>query len=270
MKKVILLIGDSHQANASGFIKEFDRIGAHVDKIICLQPPKTILWKFERGLRFIKKIRPQKVREIFINWYKLTTKSVYLSEIKKQWENKGENSWDLLEPGLNFIEYASSKSIPFHFASSLTKTLIDQVIGTESSIIVLYAGGIIRDELLSITNVEFVNAHMGDMPKYRGMNVLEWAVLEEQPARVSVMIMNKIIDGGDVIYAQPIPVSSLRSIKELREAGYKECYKAMARGVFEYQKNEVERRPQEKNPKYYYRMHPKIRHLLEMKLIKNN
>ena len=270
MKKVVLLIGGIHQANASGFIKEFEKLGGRVDQIVCLQAPNTFFLTLKRSLRVLKKLRPQSLKRYFVNAYKVFTNSIYLSDLKKQWENKGENSWDLLEPGINFLEYASSRAIPFHFSASLNKALMQKVAGSEKCIVVLYAGGIISEELLTMSTLEFVNAHMGDMPRYRGMNVIEWAVLEDQPVKVTVMTMNKVIDGGDIIHTHQIPLSTERSIKDLRKTGYVECYKAMAKGVFDYQRNLTERKAQEKNPRYYYRMHSELRRMLNNKLQKQH
>ncbi len=269
MKKVILLIGGVHQANASGFIKEFEKLGGSVDRIVCLQAPKTFFSTVKSGLRVLKKFNPQSLKGHLVNVYRVLTNSMHLKDVKKQWENAGENSWDLLEPGINFVEYASSRAIPFHFSSALTKVLMQKVAGSENCIVVLYAGGIISGELLAMSTLEFVNAHMGDMPRYRGMNVIEWAVLEDQPVKVSVMTMNKVIDGGDIIYTHDIPLTAEKSIKDLRRTGYVECYKAMAKGVFDYQRNLTTRRAQEKNPRYYYRMHTELRRMLNNKLQNN-
>ena len=53
----------------------------------------------------------------------------------------------------------------------------------------MYAGGILTKAVLNHPRAEFINAHMGEMPRYRGMNVIEWAVLEDMPTKVAVMVM---------------------------------------------------------------------------------
>jgi hypothetical protein len=266
MKKVILLIGNLTQANAAGFAKEFTAIGGKVDAIICLRPQNDLKYKIKRSLRFLKKLKPTLLTNSLKNVFAKSIKATYLNNTKKEWENAGENSWDLLNSDLNFLNFAAENKVPLHFAPFLSKQLISMVTKGESSLLLLYAGGFISDDLLKIDNVEFINSHMGEMPRYRGMNVLEWAVLEDQPPRVSVMIMNKAIDGGDVIFIHDIKLSGEKTIKDLRRRGYEECYKAMALAIHGYSKNSYARKPQDKGGKYYYRMHGTIRNMLAVKM----
>ena len=81
----------------------------------------------------------------------------------------------------------------------LTPENLKPIVKNDSVIFVLYSGGIIKEELLNLPGAEFLNAHMGNVPRYRGMNVIEWAVLEDTKPKVSVMVMNSKIDDGDVI-----------------------------------------------------------------------
>jgi len=266
MKKNILLIGGYTQPNAGGFIKEFALLGGKVDAVICLQPEKNIKYWVKSLLRGLKRLRGRNLKQNLRTAFGKTIGAIPLSAVKKSWENTGENSWNLLESSLNLFEYAKNEGIPFYHALFLSKKLLDDVTKGEPSLIMLYSGGILSEELINIPNIEFINAHMGEMPRYRGMNVLEWAVLEEQPTKVCVMTMNKAIDGGDVIYTHDISLNKEKTIRELRRTGYIECYKAMAKGIFDYSRGHCNKIAQAKGARYYYRMHPLFRAELAKKL----
>ena len=61
-----------------------------------------------------------------------------------------------------------------------SKTL-EHIRTLKPDIIVFAGGGILRKSLLDIPTLAVLNAHMGILPKHRGMNVAEWAALEGRP-----------------------------------------------------------------------------------------
>jgi methionyl-tRNA formyltransferase len=268
MKKVFVLIDGQFQKTASGFIDEYEKLNGTIDGIICLRPNKGGLFFYVRKIvriifRILARIK-NKLIGILINSGELRT----IASLKDSWASRNENSWDLLDKSIDIFQYANSKSIPLHFVNSLVPETFNNITKSNPSLFILYAGGILSDEVLSIPGGEFLNAHMGDMPKYRGMNVLEWAVLEGSKPKVSVMVMNNKIDDGDIIYKMDIERKSEKTVGELRKTGYESCYKAMANAAYLYSAGKVnsEKQPRE-GIKYYYRMHDKIRQLLVKKLI---
>lgn len=265
MKKVILLISNRKQANASGFIEEFTKLDGKIDKIICLHVKHNIQYYIKKGLKIIKLLSPAKLKHYLVKCVCIFTGMQELQNLKSAWKANGENSWDLLPEGIDIFEYADKNKIPLEFVNGLTTSLIEANT-KEPALFVLYSGGIISAEILEIKNAEFLNAHMGEMPMYRGMNVIEWAVLEGKSPKVTLMTMNKQIDGGDIVYMEAIPVSNEKTIAELRKTGYIYCYKAMAKGVYNYQRNESLRLKQPVGARYYYKMHPIIRKMLSNKL----
>lgn len=261
-----MIIGNRFQPNAAGFIEEYSKLNGKIDGIICLQVKQDLKFYIKRSLRFVKLFKPSAIKKIFL---KIICKLGGLQEmetLKLSWNTSGENSWDLLEKKPDIFEYAAKNNIPMDFAIGISRSLIEKQC-KEETVFLLYGGGILTKELLEIKNAEFINAHMGKMPTYRGMNVIEWAVLEENKPMVSVMTMNEQIDGGDVIYEKEIQLGSEKTIAALRKTGFIYCYKAMAEGVYKYSKGEIKRIPQPKGAKYYYRMHSQIRKMLSQKLL---
>ena len=272
MKKVILLIGNRYQPNVCGFIKEYEKQGRSIDGILCLQPQKDLKFYIKKPFRVLNKLKPSSVKQSIRTSICAIFQRQELKTIKQNWNNSnaGENSWNILNEKFDIFDYAKSNGIPVQFSTLLSPEAIRYYTKNGPTIFPLYVGGILSKEILNIENTEFVNAHMGEMPHYRGMNVIEWAVLEDQAPKVAVMIMNEKIDGGDVIWHKDIPLNNEKTILDLRRVGYEYCYKAMAEGVSKYIADNKLKKKQPKGAKYYYRMHAQIRKLIENKLPPKN
>ena len=77
----------------------------------------------------------------------------------------------------------------------------------------------IAQEILELAGRGLLNCHMGILPRYRGMDVVEWPVLEERllEARMTVHVMDKGVDIGDILRFIDAKVSPCENIKQLRE-----------------------------------------------------
>lgn len=269
MKKIVLIVGSVDQRTTSGFIKEFESLGGEIDHFIFLFAKRD--WKFflKKRLRGLKNLRMAELKQALVQIVALVYGKRLMSEVFDAWNNQGENSWNLLSKGMNIEDYANEKNISYTHSLGLNKSTANKHLSSEGTLFIMYSGGFISEELLDLEKAEFINAHMGEMPTYRGMNVIEWAVLENKQPKVSVMIMNKAVDGGDVIYEKNIDIVGSRTIIDLRRRGYECCYKAMAEGVFAYRTSPEIRKKQSTGAKYYYRMHTALRNTVENKLNSN-
>ena len=265
MKKVILVISSRTQATASAFIKEFEKLGGELNGIYCITHPQPKSNHLKSAFRFLKVFRPSKLKQLFSAFLTSKYGMQSIDELKKMWDVQGENSWDVLEKGIDIFEYAKNKRIPITEAP-LKKETINALTASGAVIFPMYGGGILSAKILSDPKAEFMNSHMGEMPYYKGMNVMEWAILEKASPKATVMVMNEKIDGGDVVWEKEINISYEKSIKELRTTGYIGCFQAMAEGIINYQQDSSIRKVQTKGSKFYYRMHQKIRAILENKL----
>jgi len=61
-----------------------------------------------------------------------------------------------------------------------------------------------------------INAHMGILPFYRGMNVTEWAAFNGDPIGCSVHLIDEGIDTGDIIAIRPVDAADADDIASLR------------------------------------------------------
>jgi len=268
-KKVIVIVSEQVQADACGFIIEFKKLGGHLDGIVCLLPKKSVKGVIKKNLRFLKKLTPTSVLHFIVSVTAAFFNMRTISQTRLALSCIMPSTKELLSEHFNLFKYAAEQKIPFHFSPALTSGLVKQLTSNTPVIFPMYAGGIWGKELLETPGAEFINAHMGEMPQYRGMNVIEWAILEGSQPKVAVMVLNDKIDGGDVLLHKNIPIDNIRSVFELRKQGFTSCFGAMAEGIYKYQQGETLRTKQSKGAKYYYRMHSNLKKKVEAKLIDN-
>lgn len=83
----------------------------------------------------------------------------------------------------------------------------------------VFAGGaILRGPLLAIPRLGTLNAHMGLLPFYRGMNVAEWACFHGDAVGCTVHLIDPGIDTGEILCVRPVPIDGARSVAALRDA----------------------------------------------------
>ena len=264
LKKIFLLISDLHQRDASAFISEFEALGGRIDGIVYVNNQSTFrkifrdMGHFNDFMRALHKI----CSRIYAHIRHLNT----LENLERSWSIRGENSWDLLPPGVNLKQYSKNNHIRFHRINKICPSTIDKIRGKEPAIFVFYSGGILKGPVLDTTSNEFIISHMGSVPRYRGMNVVEWAYLENHPLEVSVMVIDSGIDSGDILDKYPIDIKNAQTIAGLRKSGYETGVKATARAILDYSQGKLERKSQQGSARYYYRMHDDLREKILQKL----
>jgi methionyl-tRNA formyltransferase len=83
---------------------------------------------------------------------------------------------------------------------------------------------IFRNELINIPKLKTINCHAGKLPFYRGRNILNWALInDEKEFGITVHYIDEGIDTGDIILQRIFPISDDDSYKTLLEVAYSEC-----------------------------------------------
>ena len=74
---------------------------------------------------------------------------------------------------------------------------------SEPDLIVFTGGGLIRQALLDIPSFGVLNCHMGILPEYRGMDVVEWPFVEQSEPRpwlgLTLHLMDQGVDTGPIL-----------------------------------------------------------------------
>lgn len=124
-------------------------------------------------------------------------------------------------------------------------------------LMVLGGAPIMKAPVLRMPKVGTLNAHQGALPRYRGMNVIEWALLERRPPTITVHFVDPGVDTGDIIRMERIPVRVGDTLKTVRERSSAMQSQLLAETVAAAQKGPLPRQPQSKaDGLQFYAMHP--------------
>ena len=127
--------------------------------------------------------------------------------------------------------------------------------------------GIFGSQILTVPGLCVVNAHAGWLPKYRNMNVVEWAIYNGDPVIGTVHLIDRGIDTGPILMEGELDVSSARSLDEVREVAFEQVARLVGLAVVGLAKGEVIPYPQShEGAKSWYVMHPYFRARTEEKL----
>jgi folate-dependent phosphoribosylglycinamide formyltransferase PurN len=126
--------------------------------------------------------------------------------------------------------------------------------------------GIFREPLLSMSDLVIVNAHAGALPGFRNMNVVEWALYTGSPVVGTVHRIDAGIDTGPILLERPLDLSAARSVEQARELAFDQVARLVGPAVVGHARGEIEERPQPREGKRWYVMHPYLRAQLDRRL----
>jgi folate-dependent phosphoribosylglycinamide formyltransferase PurN len=138
----------------------------------------------------------------------------------------------------------------------------------------IYAGaGIMRKDIIAAAPLGLLNAHMGLLPGYRGMNVTEWAVWNGDPVGCTVHLIDTGIDTGDILVTRAVDVSRANNIAELRKV-VDESQIELLGEVVQYILSEGRLPPRRSQTAgeglQYFRMHPTLAEKLNTRLARQH
>ena len=74
---------------------------------------------------------------------------------------------------------------------------------------------IIKKEILDLFKFGILNAHAGDLPRYRGNACPNWAILKnEKKIAITIHFMSEKLDAGNIILKKFFPIKSSTNIKD--------------------------------------------------------
>ncbi len=146
---------------------------------------------------------------------------------------------------------------------------LEQIRKLHPDVCVTAGVGILRRGLLEIPTLGTLNAHMGMLPTWRGMNVAEWAALHRAIVGVTVHLVDAGIDTGDLLTANPVDVEGCTSIEQLRERCDRDQLERLAQVLAYVQRSgtlppRTKQRPADGIQ--FFTMHPALREILERRL----
>lgn len=83
---------------------------------------------------------------------------------------------------------------------------------------------IFKEPLISLPPLKTINCHAGKLPFYRGRNILNWALInDEKEFGISVHYIDSDIDTGDIILQRSYPISDLDDYSTLLHTAHIQC-----------------------------------------------
>lgn len=116
--------------------------------------------------------------------------------------------------------YCSRNAVPLRFCADFNETeFVDWVRTTGADACVFTGGGLLRTPLLKSTAGGVINCHMGILPKYRGMDLPEWAILNGDLNSVgcSVHLMDEGVDTGAILATRTVALRDGDTIRRIRD-----------------------------------------------------
>jgi methionyl-tRNA formyltransferase len=111
---------------------------------------------------------------------------------------------------LEFIAFSSKKKIIFHLDKKSTKyeLFLEQFKEENIDLLICSSYSMILDSnVLQIVNNNALNFHFSLLPKYRGLNPIQYAIMNnELETGLTVHKMNENINAGDIIFQEKIKI----------------------------------------------------------------
>ena len=150
------------------------------------------------------------------------------------------------------------KEVSLFNSSQLSKELLD----LKLDIGAFCGGGLLRDNFLNSFSFGVLNCHMGILPMYRGMDVVEWPFLQNDKMNVGVTchLMDKGIDTGDILEVVKVNPTKFDNFVDLREYLSGVMYNLMIKNITSIASGDCTKIKQSKNDgKQYFVMHPLLK-----------
>ena len=115
---------------------------------------------------------------------------------------------------------------------------------------------IIKKELIAVPPKGFINCHAGALPFYRGRNVLNWVLInDEKNFGITAHYIDEGIDTGDIILQEKFPITDDDDYSSLLEIAYFNCPIILLKAINMINESKAKRLPQNNIDSYgsYYR-----------------
>jgi folate-dependent phosphoribosylglycinamide formyltransferase PurN len=150
----------------------------------------------------------------------------------------------------------------FHSDDLNSAPAVNFVKSLQPTLAIFAGGGMIRESLMQSCGDGILNCHMGPLPRYRGMDVVEWPFLEQSTnarTAVTVHFMDQGLDTGPIVEVADIPRQDCKNIANLRTSAEGLKVEALLRAVIAHRDGTLKTHPQSANDgRQYFVLHPSL------------
>ncbi|MCB0704133.1 MAG: hypothetical protein KDC34_02445 [Saprospiraceae bacterium] len=160
------------------------------------------------------------------------------------------------------------------YCGSLNDQIVEDTLRQKKEkLIVFTGGGIVRKNILDLAGDGIINCHMGILPKYKGMDLPEWCILEGEIDQLGITLhfMDTGIDTGDILKTIKVPIGNNTDIKTLRSTFEPVMINAMVETVEACLAGTAKPSPQPASEnRQYFIVHPRLYSLINKKIQKSS
>ena len=124
------------------------------------------------------------------------------------------------------LNYANKYNIPYHKGVKVNTDVFYALASSYNCdlFVSMSFNQIFRTRIINLPKLKTINCHAGKLPFYRGRNILNWALInDEKEFGITVHYVDEGIDTGDIILQRNFPISDEDDYGSLLEVAYKEC-----------------------------------------------
>lgn len=163
--------------------------------------------------------------------------------------------------------WARDHGVPLWPCATLNDPVVLEGLRTHRPRVVLFTGGgLLRSPILDAAGAGVINPHMGFLPPYRGMDVVEWPVLEGWGDEVGLCVHFMVpgLDQGDLLVMHRAPREGTHDFVQLRERMEALMPHASVGAALRVLRGELEPTPQVlEHGRQYFVMHPRLQQLAQ-------
>ena len=167
-------------------------------------------------------------------------------------------------------DFKDRVGIPVIYCKDLNDpVVVESLKEIRPELVVFTGGGLVREDVLKSSGAGVLNCHSGVLPTYRGMDVVEWPILEGNMDQVGMTVhfMDKGIDTGGILRVRKVNVGPQETIAQLRERMEPIMCQEIVLACLDHLDGRLERQVQKlEDGKQYFVMHPRLVEISESKL----
>lgn len=101
---------------------------------------------------------------------------------------------------------------------------------------------IFRERIINLPPLKTINCHAGKLPFYRGRNILNWALInDEKEFGITVHFVDEGIDTGDIVLQRSFPITDEDDYSSLLERAYDQCASILYDAIKQIQTGDIKR-----------------------------
>lgn len=142
------------------------------------------------------------------------------------------------------IRRAEESGIPIELSENInSREFADRMKYYNSDLFVSMSfNQIFKKEMINFPKYNTINCHAGKLPFYRGRNILNWALInDEKEFGITVHYLDEGIDTGDIILQQTYPITDEDNYHTLLIRAYDGCADILYHAIKMIQNGEVKR-----------------------------